>query len=393
MVLQLMAVILVLAIAFYQVVQGLFNAMIMMILTILCAAVAFEYYEPMAVAFLYERQGDHAEAGALLALFIVPLLLLRIVFDKLIAKNVVMGLWVDRIGGGAVGIVTALVLVGVLCTVVVMLPFGESIMGYTSHDRALKEDQTLFPMTFTLGLVDGLSRLGLSGGTPYFDRHPDLLLDAFCARNTAGKNGRRDTPTDALKVIAVYEPEGPDPDAPPPIRAHATSAAESRPAVQELALPYDPKKRTIVVRLSVSEDVRHEKDNWWRLPATHFRLVSDASRSYYPIAYLTALTVDTIGSRNAPEPKEANWKCHLPLKDDMKRTLLADLIVEHRWYAGQKELVIDWVYAVDRGEKVDRIVFRRVAIKTVAKDKIIPSWPLTKPSPAEGVFRTPPPPK
>ena len=399
MVLQLMAVILVLAIAFYQVVQGLFSAMIMMILTILCAAVAFEYYEPVAVAFLYERQGAYAEGASLLALFVIPLLLLRIAFDKLIGGNVVMGLWVDRIGGWAVGIVTALVLVGVLCTVVVMLPFGESILGYTSHNSQLEEDQTLVPMTFTLGLVDALSKLGLGGGTAYLDRHPDLLLDAFCARNTAGKNGRRDTPTNALKVIGVFEPKvGGLNDDIPKSRPDPT-AAESRPAPKKLVMPSyplleDPEQKTVIVRVSVSDKARSEdeKDNWWRLPGTHFRLVSKTSRSYYPVGYLTALSVEAIRARKAPEPEEADWRCHLPPKDESGQTLLADLIVERKWYreGGPDNLVIDWVYSIGKDEKVDRIVFRRVAIETVAEDKLTPGWPKTKPAPAEGVFRLPP---
>ena len=389
MVLQVIVWLLVLGIVFYQIVQGLFSALIMMMLTILCAAVAFEYYESMAVALLYERQGSCAEAASLLTLFVIPLLGLRILFDKLLPSNVVMGLWVDRIGGGAVGFVTALILVGVFCTVIVMLPFNESILGYTSHDRELEEDGELIPMSFTLGLIDGLSELGLGGGTAYSERHPDLERVAFCARNTAGRNGRQDTPVDALKVIGVFEPGDKDI---PSVRPDPTRA-ESRPAPKKLMLPLNPlvkgtAQKTVIVRVSVSEDVRSEKDQWWRLPGTQFRLVSDNSRSYWPVAYLTGLSVENIG-RRAPEPKEVDWKCHLPPKDEEGHALLADLLVERLWFkeGGPKELVIDWVYSIPADENVDRIVFRRVAIESIAQGKITKGWLKDKPAAGQGLFR------
>ena len=48
MVLILVATILVLAIVSFQVVEGLFSSLIMAILSVLCAALAFTYYEPLA---------------------------------------------------------------------------------------------------------------------------------------------------------------------------------------------------------------------------------------------------------------------------------------------------------------------------------------------------------
>ena len=67
MVLIIIAALLVAGIAFFQIIQGLFSALIMTILTILCAALAFTFYEPLA-ALLHSRQAAYADAGALLAL-------------------------------------------------------------------------------------------------------------------------------------------------------------------------------------------------------------------------------------------------------------------------------------------------------------------------------------
>ena len=56
---------LVLGIAFYQVVRGLFSALIMAILSLLCAMLAFNFYEPFAQSLLYSRQPTTADAISL----------------------------------------------------------------------------------------------------------------------------------------------------------------------------------------------------------------------------------------------------------------------------------------------------------------------------------------
>ena len=389
MVLQAIVLILVLGIAVYQVVQGLFSAIIMMMLTILSAAVAFEYYEALARALLYDSQPAHAEAACLITLFVLPLLGLRFGFDRLVRHNVVMSMWVNRIAGGAVGLVTGLVLAGVLCTALIMLPVGESFMGYTSHDQALEPDQGLFPVTFTLGLVDGLSRLGLSGQTPFTDRHPDFELDAFCARNTAGRNGRLSGEAGALKILSGYGRHAEHiPVIPPPAGAESKPAGEG----EQLALPGRQDSRIVIVRLAVSDKARNEEDHWWRLPATHFRLVSDKGRSHYPVAYLTAQTVvkpRRPDGNDPPEPKEAEWHCHMPPKSDQGKLLLGNLVISRRWHTnvGPENLVIDWVYLIPREQAPQYVAFRRVAVSDILP-KIVTkgAWPPT-PSKADPVIK------
>ncbi len=379
MVLQGIVLILVLGIAVFQVVQGLFSAIIMMMLTILSAAVAFEYYEALARVLLYDTQPAHAEAASLITLFVLPLLGLRLGFDRLIRNNVVMGMWIDRIGGGLVGLVTGLVLTGVLCTALLLLPFGESIIGYTSHDQALEEDQGLFPVSFTLGMIDGLSKLGLSGQTPFSERHPDFELDAFCARNTGGRNGRLDAAPGALKVLSVYEPHADNiPTIPARVGADGKPTGEGEP----LGLPGRQGSRIVIVRLAVSAEARNEDDNWWRLPATHFRLVSDTGRSHYPVAYLTAQEVVTVRrglNWDKPTvPKAAHWLGHMPPRTDQGKLLLADLVVSHKWHdsIGPENLVIDWVYLVPREQNPEYVAFRRVAVSDVLPKAITKgAWP------------------
>ena len=109
MVVIILGSLLIAAVAFYQAIQGTFSALIMTVLTVVCSVVALNFYEPAAQA-LIGRLGAYAHAVCLLALFVVPLLALRELFDRLVRGNVILGLWIDRIGGAVLGAVTGLLL-------------------------------------------------------------------------------------------------------------------------------------------------------------------------------------------------------------------------------------------------------------------------------------------
>ena len=198
----------------------------------------------------------------------------------------------------------------------------------------------------------------------------EVVLDAFCARNTAGRNGRLDAAAGALKVLSVWEPAGEG---------------------ESLALPSRQGSRVVIVRLTVSDQARNEEDHWWRLPATHFRLVSDKGRSHYPVAYLTAQTVikpTRYDENDPPEPKEADWHCHPP-KSDQGKLLLGNLVISRKWHTnvGPENLVIDWVYLIPREQTPQYVAFRRVAVSDILP-KIVTegAWPPT-PSKADPVIK------
>ena len=112
--LSLFAIVLILAITFYQGLHGLFSSVIMCILTVLSAALAFGLYEVVYASFLIEHQPDHGRAIALVGIFIVTLLVLRVAVDAIITGNMQFPIYVDRAVGGAFSFVTAMVIVGML---------------------------------------------------------------------------------------------------------------------------------------------------------------------------------------------------------------------------------------------------------------------------------------
>ena len=127
----------------------------------------------------------------------------------------------------------------------------------------------------------------------------------------------------------------------------------------------------------VSEDARGEA-SWWRLPATHFRLVTDKNRSYYPTAYLTAFYSSRGYQGGARDYKtywnsrqQEDWTVHVPEQNEEGNLLLGKLGVARKWWpqGGPAKLTIDWVYRIPRDEKAKRLIFRRVAKADLPKPK------------------------
>ena len=360
MVLVLIAAALVIGIAFFQVSQGLFSALIMALLSILCAAIAFNFYEPLAQWLLYERQPEYADAAALLALFFLSLLVLRILADRFLGANVVMDVWVDRVGGGIIGLVTGMVLVGVLTVALQMLPFGPSIFTYEPYDSALQRDQRLQPFRpdeFTLGLVNMLSAGSLNGepSQTFVKLHDDLPLELFCARNRVEQFWKDDDKTvkvlvgtrfalpNSLQIAAAYE-----------IDTNSAEAGAFDSVPKNPLLDGNVPDKFVIVRTLVDQNAREEKDNWWRLPGTHFRLVSQNHRSYYPLA------------ARAQKKNGNELELKVPPVEG-KLPQITKLFIARPWDNGPSALPVDWVYRIPVGEEPSYMVFRKVAKAEIQK--------------------------
>lgn len=342
MILILAAILLILAIAFFQITQGLFSALIMAFSSIAAAMIAFNYYEPIASALLYTRQPATADAGVLLGLFIVSLFVLLGLFNFLLKDNVEMGVWADRIGGGALGLISGAVMVGVLAVALQMLPVAEMV-GYKPFNESLtREGNTnrLGVDEAVVGMMKTFSGGAFSGETSLQKVHSDLLLESFAAVNDAGKNGRIDALPDALNVKA----------------ASIVTSVDSAPWCKDVPNPDKTvSTQVLVVRAHVDEQAKDE-NGYFVLPATQFRLVTRAKqdpqqvgKSYYPVGYLTYSTVDAKGCQLWTAP--ADEKSKLPG--------LTKLLVSRPSKANG--LYVDWVYRIGNDETPAYMIFRRTA--------------------------------
>ncbi len=143
MIVSLLFVVLILAVAFSQATQGFFSALIMCVLTICCAAAALGTYEWVAIRWLAPLAPNwlpnYAFAIALGVLFGLPLLVLRLGTDRLVRRSGLIPLWIDRIGAGVCGLITAFIMVGVLANCLLAVPFGTSFIGFARVDIPSKD--------------------------------------------------------------------------------------------------------------------------------------------------------------------------------------------------------------------------------------------------------------
>jgi hypothetical protein len=139
--------------------------------------------------------------------------------------------------------------------------------------------------------------------------------------------------------------------------------------------------RILIVQTPVDETAR-DRDNWWRLPATHFRLAARKGKadpnlvSHYPVAYLTAFEANRNDwSGNVTRGTDVRWKAFgAPVDGNTNPKLInvGQLAVERPWKSegGPNRLVIDWVYRIGREEAPEFLVFRRTASMPVPAAKV-----------------------
>jgi len=304
--LSLFTVVLILTITFFQGLQGLFSALITCVLTILAASLAFGFYEDLYLGQLIQYQPDHGRAIALLAIFFLTLLVLRTLFDLLIKGNMQFPLYVDRVGGGVLGFVTAMIIVGMLTIGLQMLPFGTSFLGFTRYALVDETEQVLAPDPeggdsaarsfrskldwsqvrhrrrniwlnpdgFTAGLVSHLSDNALQGRSRLSCSYPDLLRSLYNARSGPFRESRHTVDPDALRVTSYW-------DMPPKsfyIREPVEQEGRRRSKTKTIRLalskePPEPGFKRIVVRATIDADAR-DSDNYHRFTTEQFRLVA-----------------------------------------------------------------------------------------------------------------------
>lgn len=177
-----------LAIVVFQASQGLFSAMLNAVLTICASALAFALYETVAVNYAAEYwKPDYAHPLSLVLVFGVSLLVMRLAFDASIKRTCLLPAMVDRVGAGVCALVTALVMAGTVAVAAQMLPFGESILGFsrfnvvrvagTGQPPNPDEERGLWIPTdkFAAGLASTLSAGVFSGEQRLALDYPDFM--------------------------------------------------------------------------------------------------------------------------------------------------------------------------------------------------------------------------
>ncbi|MBI1826180.1 MAG: hypothetical protein HY287_17815 [Planctomycetes bacterium] len=291
MLLSLTFLLLFFAVAVRQATLGFFSAMLMTVLTICCAALALGTHEWVAaIVFAAYWQPNYAHALALAITFGVPLLILRLVLDRLVRRACLLPSWVDKLGGGFCGLITGLVITGIAAASLQMIPFGGPILGFsriataagatgasTSSQDAKESELWLTPDRFVAGLGYLVSSGVFSGDQNFYRTNPDWVraigwensaedgVSTYAAPNSINIQGTQ-TLQNVFRIIPPQDPK----------RDKATVE------------PIEPKpgREYKLVRVKLLDGARDENKNLM-FSLRQFRLVgSEGSQvtQYYPIA-------------------------------------------------------------------------------------------------------------
>lgn len=202
MLFMLLLIIFLFAVAFFQAMHGFFSALIMMVLTLCSAAIAIGTHEYVAVTWAVKLWPDFAHALSLAGTFGVTLAVLRVIFDQLIRRGNLLPQWLERAGGGLCGLVTGLIITGILGLSINTLPFDR---GYFLTYSRIRYQAPELPK------VDVRAGQDLPDPEPQDPREerelflkPDrfaVACGAWLADNIFGYKGRsfRDTHTDLVE--------------------------------------------------------------------------------------------------------------------------------------------------------------------------------------------------
>ena len=198
--------------------QGLFSAILHLVCVVAAGAIAFAFWEPLTFLLLRGTAFDNYAWGfTLIILFVIPLLILRVTFDKIIPGNVRLPHWADLAFGGPVGTLSGVLTMGMFVIGAgyiqcLKAPFGYGAFGRSSRNSEIgKIGSTLWlPVDqWTSNFYSLLSVTSLSTPNPLLHTNPDLWKQASLLRDTSGKGKGQFSlkPSEARITSAITCPE------------------------------------------------------------------------------------------------------------------------------------------------------------------------------------------
>ena len=181
----------VLGIAYWQGLQGFLSALLHLGLVIVAGALAFAFWEPIAMGMLSGMMPRFAWAVGLVMPFVFLLLILRFIMDKVVVGNVDFPQITNLIAGGICGAIAAVLSAGIFMISVSYLPAGPEIIGYRPYSiepgtGAVMRKDTLWIQVDSIaaGFFSGLSNgsFSPSNGKSLVHERPDFLYTSQLVR-------------------------------------------------------------------------------------------------------------------------------------------------------------------------------------------------------------------
>ena len=197
--------------------QGLFSALLHLVCVLAAGAIALGLWEPIVYAALKGGPADNFIIGPILVgLFLVSLLILRIIMDKVVGANVKLPTWANLVFGIPVAAVAGIVTMGLFViggsfTQSTKEPFGYGPYGRDSRTgQVMRTGRILWlPVDkITSDLYSLLSRTSLYPevvGMPMAEVQPDLWIQASLVRDSVDRGrGMISLQPSAARVTNIY---------------------------------------------------------------------------------------------------------------------------------------------------------------------------------------------
>ena len=199
MVLNTFALVFVLGITFMHSLFGLHSGLINVFCSVTALSVAFGFVEPLnnLLTGSFHLPSMYTEPLALVLLFVITLLVLRLLADTYLRGNVHVPMYLDWGGGALCGFINAQIAVGVMVISFLLLPFGGRVMMFSRYER--DPDNKVDPDTgrvefhrnnlwfrsddFAIGLFKLLSNGSLKGESTFASVYPDYSEWVFWSGN------------------------------------------------------------------------------------------------------------------------------------------------------------------------------------------------------------------
>lgn len=217
-------------VAYYHYVQGMFTAAISTFCAFLATLIAFGYYEQIVGLAGQGKMADYAAGMVLLMLYGATYIVLRIILDAAVPGNILVPLYVEKAGAGVFGVLVGMFTAGVFAVAGQLMPFGPGVGGYERFPTdamsavaiprdalgrnaqrdvdgqvwdQLKENDLdparsagmMVPVddfVVSIASLSSSNALGTGAGSPTFaEVHPDFLNQAFANRLGPDRGGWR----------------------------------------------------------------------------------------------------------------------------------------------------------------------------------------------------------
>lgn len=191
---------------------GLFSALLNFIAVVAAGLIALSLWEPISY-WLLGRMPAYAHGVGLLAPFVIALILLRGLIDRLCRHNVHVPRLADQIGGGVVGLVTGVLAMGLFLIGANYLPLARDAFGWEPYNIQGNKLVEADGGKLWLGVHEwsGAFFSTLSAGSmrptsgPYLaEARPDLAKRAIAYRLPEDTNQSRSAHPDNVKVTGLY---------------------------------------------------------------------------------------------------------------------------------------------------------------------------------------------